>query len=711
MNSITPRARLALCIAAGFAACSASGAETHPSPTTLEAITVRGTNNASGELPLDLPSAAGSRLGLTLRETPASVEVITSELMRERGNRTTQEALENAAGVASGQCFGITCFSMRGFSSGLSLPLLFNGVRYPGLPMSPRGTFVYDRIEVIKGPSSVLHGLGAVTGAVNFATKSADGREGHDVLLATDRWGTRNVGLGTGGRLADHVAYRADMNVMTASKGSSGYVDRSSYEYLHLAGELAVRAHDRLKVTLSGEALKDQGEWYFGTSHVAGRIDERTRYTNYNVDDDRVGKEVGWARMHLDYALTPQVKLRNETYFNKEKRLWRNAEAYTYNTGTGRVDRTDFLHITHDQQLYGNRTEANFEHRLGGMRHRWMMGLDLSRNEHERASNSPFASPASSIDFLAPVPGSFTTTSAFRPLRRTELLQKALFAENLLEITPALKLSLSGRHDRLDLDSIDLRGAGTFDRRWTGNSWRAGALYDVAPGITLYGQLGSALEPPAQVVTLTPAQRNFNLTRARQMEVGVKAALPRVLGEATFAWFNIERTDILTRDPNNAALTVQIGKQSAQGMEAQLALRPTARWTVDINGALLQARFDDFFESSAGQAVSRAGLLPPDVPEKVANLWITYRVADAWRLGGGLRHVGRRSANNANTLFLDAYTTADLWLAHRLEPGEIRVRLRNLTDTIYANRSYGTGGSQFLLGEPRALEVSWSARF
>lgn len=83
----------------------------------------------------------------------------------ERGDRTLQDGPENAAGVASGQCFGTTCFSMRGFANSLSLPYLFDGVRYPGLAFSPRGTFVFDRIEVIKGPASVLRGLGSVVGA------------------------------------------------------------------------------------------------------------------------------------------------------------------------------------------------------------------------------------------------------------------------------------------------------------------------------------------------------------------------------------------------------------------------------------------------------------------------------------------------------------------------------------------------------------------
>lgn len=709
-NRIAAVPLFTLALSAAFASGAAAQGSAGEAAQTLPAMTVQGAAVGT-EIPLDLPAASGSRLGLSPRETPASIDLVTKEVMRERGNRSTQQALENAAGVSSGQCFGLTCFSMRGFAGTLSLPFLFNGVRYPGLAFSPRGTFVYDRIEVIKGPSSVLHGLGALTGAVSFVTKPADGRREREVFFATDRWNTRNVGLGIGGKATDTLAYRADVNYIGAAKGSSGFVDRSAYEYYHAAGELALQATDRLKLTLSGEYVKDQGEWYFGTPHVNGKIDERLRFENYNVDDDRKSNDITWLRFNVDYLLAQGLRLRNESYFNDENRFYRNAEVYIFDPATGRVNRGDFMNITHDQRLAGNRTELRVDHDLGGMRNRAVIGMDFSRNDHQRDNNSPFASPPSPVDLLDPVPGSFVTTSVYRPQRRTEVVQKAVFAENLLDMGKGFKLSLSGRRDWIGLDSFNLIDGSSFDKAWSGNSWRVGLLYDLTPAVTLYGQLGRALEPPSQIVTLTPAQRGFNLTRARQAEVGVKASLPRNLGEATLAFYDIVRTDVLTRDPLNSTLTVQIGKQSARGVELALALRPTEKLSVEINGSVLKAQFDDFNESVGGVAVSRSGNLPPDVPERLGNLWLNYRLNGDWRVGGGLRYVGKRSANNANSVFMDAYTTADAWISYRLAPGELRLAVRNVTDEVYANRSYGTNGSQFILGEPRSFEVSYSARF
>ncbi len=442
---------------------------------------------------------------------------------------------------------------------------------------------------------------------------------------------------------------------------------------------------------------------------MAGRIDSRVRFNNYNVDDGTVRKEIGWLRTTLDYAFDAGWRLRNETYANVEDRFWRNTERYTYNVGTGLVNRGDWLWIVHDQRLFGNRTDAIFEHRVAGLRNRIVIGADISRNRHQRSNNSPFAAPASAVDFFNPVPGLFATTSPFLPLRRTELDQRAAYLEDFLHVTRQFRLTASVRRDWLALESVDLRGTGSFERSWRGDSWRLGALYDLHPGVTLYAQWGRALEPAAQIVTLTPAQKDFELTRARQIEGGVKAALPGGRGEATLALFDIVRTNILTRDPANPTLTVQIGAQSSRGVEASVVWRPTATVTLEVNGSVLDARFDRFVENVGGTPTSRAGNVPPDVPEKMAGAWLTWQIAAPWRTGAGIRHVGRRAANNANTVWMDAYTVADLWLTYRLPLGEAILRVRNVADALYATRSYGD--TQYMLGEPRALEVAWRARF
>lgn len=673
----------------------------------LEEIKVEATPIVSG-IPLEQQSSIGSGLNLALQETPASVEIITKDLIRERANTNALQALENAAGVTVSHSFGILRTQMRGFDVILGIPILYNGFRYPGLAMSPRGVFNYERIEVIKGASSVLHGLGSMAGAINYVTKKADGKEEREILLSYDKWDTKTIGLGIGGKATNSISYRFDASYIAANKGSFGHVDRSSYDYHHLSGEVAISISDQLKVSLGGERFRDNAEGYFGTPIVNGKIDKRLRYKNYNVDNDHLDKEVNWLTLKIEALPAKGINLTNETYINSENRFWYNAEVYTYDPGTGKVTRSDFLHIKHFQNIIGNRSEMTITHKIGDIRNRLLIGFDLSRNRHQRNNNSPYIG-SDTVDLFNPLPGVFTTESAFLPLRRTYVNNFAIFIEDFVDVTKQLKFTFAGRHDKINMNSNNLRDNTSFSKRWSGNSYRAGLLYDIMPNVTLYGQYGNALEPPAQIVTLTPAQRGYGLTRAKQAEIGVKGKLPENLGEATLALFHLERSDILTRDPNNPGLVIQIGQQSSKGIEIAIAVRPIKQLTIEANGAFMDSKFDVFNESVAGKSVSRAGNLPPNTPEKVGNLWVTYKPIKNWLTGTHVRHVGKRSANNANSVWMDGYTTVGAWVSYKSKIGDWTLRINNITDKVYAASSYGD--TQFMLGEPRSVSLLWSMKF
>ncbi len=696
-----------LSLALVFSASAEEAKKEAQKEATLEEIKVEATPIASG-LPLELPASVGSGLDLTIREIPASVDIITKELMRERGQTTALQALENSAGVVVSHSFGIIRAFMRGFDNITGLPILYNGFRYPGLAMSPRGTFNYERIEVLKGPSSILHGLGSMAGAINYVTKKADGREEKELLLSYDRWDTKTAGFGIGGKHGDSLFYRFDASYMSADKGSFGFVDRSSFDYYHLSGEVALSVNDQLRVTLTGERYKDDAEGYFGTPIVNGKIDKRVRYKNYNVENDHLDKTVNWLSLKIENNPTKDIIIRNESYFNIEERFWYNTEVYTYNPSTGLVARGDFLHITHYQNMMGNRSEVSFNNSIGGMRNRLFIGFDLSRNRHQRDNNSPYAG-SDTVDFLNPIPGIFSSQSPYLPARKTYVNNAAFFLEDYIDITKELKFTFSGRHDKINMCSHNLRDGTSFNKRWSGSSYRLGLLYDIMPNITLYAQHGNALEPPAQIVTLTPAQQGYGLTRAKQVEFGVKGNLPGNIGEATLAWFNLKRSDILTRDPNNPGLVIQIGEQSSKGVELAVVVRPIKELTVEANGAILNSEYDVFNESVSGKSVSRAGNLPPNVPEKVGNLWITYKPFRDWQIGTHVRHVGKRSANSANTVWMDAYTTLGAWITWKTKVGDWTLRGNNLTDRVYAASSYTD--SQFVLGEPRSVSLLWTMKF
>ena len=114
-----------------------------------------------------------TRLGLTAHETPASVDIVTQLQMQEQGYRTTTEAAKGAVGVLSSDVGGAPAtFEMRGFTFG-AVNVLYNGIWIGPSNITSRvmETANLDQIEFLKGPSSLMTGLDATGGSVNFVSR------------------------------------------------------------------------------------------------------------------------------------------------------------------------------------------------------------------------------------------------------------------------------------------------------------------------------------------------------------------------------------------------------------------------------------------------------------------------------------------------------------------------------------------------------------
>lgn len=176
-----------------------SQTQTSDSATTLDTVTVAGSaplNPPNQKPQLDTEAATGSRLGLTPRETPASITIIDRATFEKRGAQTTQEALEKAPGIlVSSQPGSAGSVSMRGFT-GAQITQLFNGitVQYDVVAARPIDSWITDRVEVLGGPSTFLYGQGAVGGSVNYVSKIAHrGPDEHHGLVSLGEYLNRRA--------------------------------------------------------------------------------------------------------------------------------------------------------------------------------------------------------------------------------------------------------------------------------------------------------------------------------------------------------------------------------------------------------------------------------------------------------------------------------------------------------------------------------------
>ncbi len=353
------------------------------------------------------------------------------------------------------------------------------------------------------------------------------------------------------------------------------------------------------------------------------------------------------------------------------------------------------------------------------MDNRFVIGLEYSKTDfrtQRRFSDGSAATDAAlQVSALNPSVGGFNNDPALasgagnRTDMNTGISTTSFFAEDALKLNPAWSVVAGVRTDRIRLErNVDDLNTGTnssFGTSYNSNSVRVGTVFDVARNTALYAQYANAVAPvgTANLLILSATNSSFPLTRGKQFEVGIKQSLSAARLDWTLALYQIEQNNVLSRDPANPAITVNNGQQSSRGVELSAAWRASKNWTLSGNLAALDARFDTLIEAGG---VSRIGNTPPNVPQRLANLWVDYRFDSMpLLLGAGLNQVGPMYTNNANTVKINGYTLIDLYASWRVKPMQLIFRVRNLGDTLYASWAGANADNQVILGAPRTLEV------
>ena len=730
-----PRRLMAASLGAAFVSgavapttARAQTADDTPIQEVLPAVQVSG-SKPSDKLSIDTPSSTGSRLGLTPRETPASVTIVDRDLIDKRGATDTQEILSSVPGLTAAAPPGSAgSASYRGF--GVSqLTQLFNGitVQYDAISARPVDSWIYDRVEVIGGPSTFLFGAGAVGGSINYITKLAH-RDGNEVQtkMSYGTYDTSLLGVGVNGRLGSGEGVRTYARADASRSYSTGWVDGNKREAWNLAASLLTDVNAQLSHTLAVEYQHEHVDRpYWGTPALQPtvgelRIDEGIRFKNYNTADGIYEQTVKWARSMLEYKLGEAGSVRNTLYHYDALRDYRNVESYRYNATNTAIVRSSALLQRHDQQLNGDRVEYTRKGLLAGLPSDWAAGFDYSVNRQTRFPRSLSATVSTvdpynySVENFFDIPG---MVPGFVPDRSNRVTTLALFLENRTRLTETLALVSGLRRDQIDLDvrnqrTVTATDPAYFEHTYRPVTGRLGVVADVAPGANVYAQYSTAADPPAGILTTASFSqvRDFDLTTGHQFEVGSKFDFADGKGTGTIAAFTITRKNIAISDPNNPTITIPVGQQSSRGLELAASWRVAPAWLLQGNLAYVDAQYDDFTETVSGVAVSREGNTPTNTPARVANAWLTYTIDEQWEAGVDMRYVSSRYANTANTMWAPAYTIAGAYVSYRPAPNAaVTLRVRNLTDEVYAR--WVTGTPMFYLGAPRTVELALQMRY
>ena len=701
-----------------------------------------------GDLSLYSESSTASRLGLSAMKTPATIESISGEVMRARGYQKLSDAMDSLPGVVSGEHpTAPSTFSMRGFTRG-QITVLRDGlwVGPSTMVMRPQNTFNLESVEVLRGPASVVNGIGAVAGTVNAITRTAKQTEIQQIetLLSYGNHNSYHLGANASGQMGQDSWY----NISVSDYSSDGYVDRTDLSSSNINGSALWHLSKDLAIKFSVDYLKDDVGSYFGTplvpasiardplTHVVTTergetIDGATRFNNYNVKDSVSESEQIFWRLDFDWKLSDGINMKNITYRFDADREWLNAEGYVYCTEvvgtcleTGTVQRYyGYFMLNHEQDLLGNRTTLNIDGRLGEMENRFVVGAEAVFVDFERTRGfrrSAPQVPEDSVDLYQPVPGVYGPRE-LRGVSPTEMNMRAVFAENALSLSENSNLVAALRYDELDLDRKNFNATGDlenngFNRKYDWMSWRLGAVYDVGESSMIYAQYSDAKDPINSNIFLVNSNQNFELTSAKQKEVGFKSIWMDGNAETTLAYFDIKRDDIFERFSLDSATNV--GGRKSKGVEVSMTMTPSEKWRLGANAAYTNAEF-----LSSANFVELAGNTPPNVAEITANTWLSFTNIAEMPLEAGFEwhYVGKRYGDNQNSVELKSYGLFDIFTSWNAESYRVSFRVDNALDEEYVPWSdpfylhQDSPGfiyaNQLMLGSPRTFRLSLESKF
>ncbi|EJL93840.1 TonB-dependent siderophore receptor [Pseudomonas sp. GM102] len=680
-------------------------------PLTLPTGTITAPAFDDDTVNLNTPTTAGSRLDLTSLETPASVESLTGEQVRSRGDRSVQDAVSRSTGISRTGTPGDggTSVSARGFTGQGSVMQLFDGNRmYTGMGTVtfPVDTWSVERVDVLRGPASVLYGEGATGAVVNVIPKKPfEGEIENHVRLGYGSYDSQQQAFDSGGSLSDTLSFRLNLNRLR----SNGWIDRGDSSSDFISAALRWQATDDLAFTLAHDYGDQKPMNYFGTPLINGRFKESLRDKNYNVSNDKQHYNDQWTRLTSDWQICENISSSNELYYLKAQRRWQNAENYNFDRDTQQLSRSGYFGIGHKQEQVGDRQTFTFKHSLFGLDSQTVTGVDYNRIRFQLDSNSPFTDvlpDGQPVDLYHPQRRSFESADPYRDQFQSTTRQMSAFAENRTQLSERWSLVTGVRRDYVHVDRDNLVDGSQSDKTLTGNNWKAGLVFAVTPDTSLYGQYATSTDGVGGLISLSPSQQQYDLATARQTEIGVKQMFWDQRGEWTLAAYRIVKKKLLTDDPGNPTLKQQVGQQSSNGLEASLDLQLPHAWQLQANAAIVKAKYDDFEEVVSGVPVSRNGNRPVDVPRRTANLWLSKAINDDLKAGAGVRYVDARYADMANQNELPSYTVVDATLSWKaLRNTTLGLQVNNLFDRQYAQSQYNEG-QQWILGEPRSFFVT-----
>ena len=689
-------------------------------PTQLETVRVEGETPVRGSLKTE--SSAIGKLNQKLKDIPQSVTVVSKQLLEDQAVSNLKDALRNVPGItfAAGEG-GRTGDQVviRGFSAFTDTYL--DGMRDIG--QYNRDTFNLEKVEVLKGASSMLFGRGSTGGVVNQASKTpfAGSLVAGEVSVGSNRFARSTFDINQA--FSDTAAMR--INLMATDDGSDrGPVKNQRFG---VAPSLAFGLGEPTTVVLSYFHQKEDNVPDYGIPFNANTqtpIDvPRDRFYGLNSDFEKTQTDIVTAK--ITHRFSDDLVLSNQLRFN---RFWRDVSPTAPRIpgitpsnpvmDSSRINRSKPMRDGTDWS-WNNQTDLVSKFDTGSVRHTLLTGVELSKEKSDTSRYALLNTPPSTT-VGAPDPGVPVDLSRYRSSNtQFDASNIGLYAMDTLELTPQWKAVVGARFDRFSGDykiragnrdgSVSQDPSRSYDVSRTDNvwSWRGGLIWQPSTAQSYYLSYGTSFNPSGEAYALDKATAKVDPEKNRNIELGAKWDLFDGDASLRTALFRIEKTNERNTDPLDQNTVLLSGKRHTDGVEVEGAGRLTERWDVFAGLTLMKSRIDKAAPPALG-ATGTEGNMPRYTPKVTANLWTTYKFTEEVVGGFGLTHVGKRYAHEANTNYLPAYTVANAMLAYETRKYKVQLNVNNL-----ANKTYFDGGypAHATLGTPREAQLTVSFKY
>lgn len=683
-------------------------------PLVIEGRAQTGTGQVDGFVAKN--STAATKVDIPIIETPQSISVVTAEQMQAQGSENVMQAMRYTPGAFTGQVGHSNRYDyvvLRGFVDRSIDNVYLDGLKmmgddstYSSFQVDP---YFLNRVDVIRGPASVLYGRNSPGGIIAEDSKKPLFESFNEVQ---GTFGTNNkygVAFDTTGAIDVNKTFAYRVTGMV--EGGDSMTDYARERRFVIAPSVTAKIGEDTTLVVQAYIQREpEGGTHNGMPAEGMLFPHNGQYVSRHFFDGEPGLEKFERNQHMiGYQLEHKfdenwTARQNFRFINSDVDI---DQVYQIGwSGPTTISRyyfggEEFLNaVAVDNQIQGKFTTGPLDHVLVG-------GFDF---QHRHVKNDWNYGSVADLDVFNPVYGNdgliLGTTGNL--LAKRQLDQYGLYVQDQIALDH-WRLSLGLRQDFVDTSIDDVLAATkTTDSRQKLTK-RAGLLYAFDNGISPYVSYAESFIPSLRTDALG---QPLKPTEAVQYEAGIKYQPPGTNSIFTAALFRIDQENVAVRDLTPPGTIYRaVGTVRSQGLELEANTQLTDNFRLMASYTFTDAEYTKSIDGNKGHT-------PAQIPKHMASAWGDYWFDSGLLrnlgIGAGVRYVGGIWADTDNTRKVPGYTLVDMSVRYGLDEvglpgGTLRLNVNNLFDKDYVASCYDLSNCYF--GAERSITGTLSYKF